>query len=139
MKLKISIKSSFEEVDRAAQIIKSFMEQNLQNADKRSIFIIVFSLRELLNNAVEHGNDFDFNKDVYCDFSIEGRRITIEVKDQGSGFDIDMVRKRITEKEFLSERTRGISTLENIGFKIDVNDNAVIASVDIDKIKVVRK
>jgi serine/threonine-protein kinase RsbW len=49
------------------------------------------SAREVVVNAVAHGNGFDAGKPVRVRVWRKGRQFGIEVEDQGAGFDLERV------------------------------------------------
>ena len=50
-------------------------------------FAIELLLREMLNNAILHGNKADPKLDVTCSFSDNEKSVVIELADKGQGFD----------------------------------------------------
>lgn len=81
--------------DRFADV--SGAQTELENAarekryDRTSIFAIKLALEEALSNAFKHGNRNDPDKAVILEFRIEQNTITIEIEDQGEGFDLGAV------------------------------------------------
>lgn len=80
--LKLQMKSSFEEVEKAQERIKRFMQPYVKDED-----IVLMALHELLINAVEHGNQFCLEKDVQIYAEVNRDYLLVSVKDEGSGFD----------------------------------------------------
>jgi serine/threonine-protein kinase RsbW len=54
-------------------------------------FFIGLAVREILVNAMKHGNGFDPSKKVGFQISLEGDELIVEVTDEGEGFDIESV------------------------------------------------
>lgn len=50
-------------------------------------FVLDLILREVLNNAVIHGNQRDHKKIVHLSLGVVNDQFVIEVKDEGPGFD----------------------------------------------------
>jgi polyhydroxyalkanoate synthesis regulator phasin len=50
--------STFEEVEEHAQKINQLISNGKIQLDEGNIFLIDYIVRELFNNAVEHGNKF---------------------------------------------------------------------------------
>ena len=66
-------------------------------------------LKELVINAIEHGNNFDENKKVYVTFKNLKDKLIITVEDEGDGFDwIDFLDNKCLDLEGEEERGRGI-------------------------------
>jgi len=126
------IKSNFEAVHdfvlEAADIIK---KMDTLEIDKL-LFKINIMLREVLNNAVEHGNNFDENKFIYCKISCKGDVLTFEIEDEGEGFianDFYMMDDGFTMKN----RSRGLELIEKYGFEYSFNKNKVIVEYGLNK------
>lgn len=56
--------------------------------NKQAAFAVNFALRELLINAIEHGNRNIKEKKVTCIVNYTKSYIIIEVIDEGKGFDL---------------------------------------------------
>lgn len=132
MIVKKKIKSTFEAVHdfvlEADDIIKSIDTLEVSNL----IFKINIMLREVLNNAVEHGNNFDENKFIYCQISLEEELLIFEIQDEGEGFianDFYMMDEGFTMKN----RSRGLELIEKYGFEYRFNKNKVIVEYDLNK------
>src|SRR5271165_3221411 len=54
-------------------------------------YFIVLAVREIVINAIKHGNRLDPSKKVSIRLSKNARGITIEVSDEGDGFRLDAV------------------------------------------------
>lgn len=82
--LRLSIRSEMNLVDELLRNVKSFMREH-EISDQSPVKIV---LRELLINAIEHGNNKVPDKKVSCEIElIENRRFRIVVRDEGDGFD----------------------------------------------------
>ncbi len=65
-------------------------------------------LHELVVNAIEHGNKFDYNKKVTVDLTITPGYFLAEVGDEGEGFDWCAKVDKSLDMNSYSERGRGI-------------------------------
>lgn len=78
-------------------------------------------LRELLNNAVEHGNQKIIERIVTCKIEhIEGRRFKITVEDEGGGFDYDKLIMTLPENP-RQIRNRGYALINAFTDQIEFN------------------
>ena len=50
-------------------------------------FKIKLAIEEALTNAMRHGNKLDRNLKVHVKIAADAKKITIDIRDQGSGFD----------------------------------------------------
>ena len=126
------IKSTFEAVHdfvlEAAELIKNIDTLEINGL----IFKINIMLREILNNAVEHGNNFDDSKFIYCKIFYEENTIIFEIEDEGEGFvanDFYMMDEGFTMKN----RSRGLELIEKYGFEYRFKKNRVIVEYDLNK------
>lgn len=116
--------SSFEAVDSSVEEIVQILKEKM---DSQLLFKVNFMLREILNNAVEHGNKFDTDKKVDCLILNEDDLFVFQVTDEGVGFE-ERENKEDVEGNvdtLLRERKRGYSTLKAMDFKVRVYGNSV--------------
>lgn len=76
-------------VDRACRELERFLAQQNVGSDRFDIFLV---LRELLNNAVIHGSRCEPDKWVRLRAQLAQEELTVEIEDQGPGFDWHTVR-----------------------------------------------
>lgn len=120
------IESSFQAVDDAVYDILNRIKTKFQFMSTRFLFNIEFMLREILNNAVEHGNHFDPNKKVSCKIEYKVPVMTFFIKDEGLGIDpTDLQMKKHDPKSLLRERNRGHQAIIDMDFDIAINGNEV--------------
>ena len=73
-------------------------------------FGVEMALREAVANAVLHGNHLDAHKLVQVCWACElGKGLSIVVKDQGEGFDLDAVADPLAAENVQAEHGRGAS------------------------------
>lgn len=131
---KIEFFSSFREVSPASDKVLDFLTTKCCIEDKELLSSINFALRELLINAVEHGNRMDEKRKVYCEVCIDNGEIFIHVLDEGDGFEFKNYRKSARPQDLLRERGRGLYIIEKLGFRISVDKNHVMVRLKIDEI-----
>lgn len=123
---KETIDSTFQAVDDVVNKIHVHLIEKLPWINQKSRFQINFILREILNNAVEHGNQFNERKKVFLEIYLEDLFLKINVWDEGSGI-------KISDKEFdqndvdslLRERQRGFQLLEKLAEHVEIKGNQV--------------
>ena len=123
-----SISSNFETVDHTVKEILELIRNQLPMVDSHTRFKINFMLREILNNAVEHGNHLDMNKRVKIRVSLIHEGLMFEVRDEGEGFKLN---PDFHVKNNLRERQRGYETLSEMAFKIEIEHNCVKVTFDL--------
>ena len=76
--------------------------------DEDSAHWIGMSVRESVTNAIQHGNKLDLSKQVDICFQVLPDRLTISVKDEGSGFRADEIPSPLDSNNLLKPSGRGI-------------------------------
>lgn len=93
--------------------ILTFLKNILTISDD-NMFKIEISLREVINNAVIHGNKSDSEKRVHLDFEWEKNLLILTVTDENeSTVDFKSILKKIEERDLLSFNGRGILIMRN--------------------------
>lgn len=120
------IESSFQAVDDVVEDILKKIKVKFQFISTRFLFNIEFMLREILNNAVEHGNHFDTQKEVSCKIEYNVPVMSFLIKDEGQGIDPNNLQVESHDpKSLLRERNRGHQTIIDMDFDIKIDGNAV--------------
>ena len=102
------------------------IKAKFQFISTRFLFNIEFMLREILNNAVEHGNHFNPNKKVSCKIEYNVPIMTFSIKDEGLGIDPSNLQMETHDpKSLLRERNRGHQTIIDMDFDIKIEGNTV--------------
>ncbi len=87
------------------------------------IFDIRLCIEEALTNSVKHGNKMDATKNIFLKINSTDELLSIEIKDEGSGFDHKCI-PLPTEKENIEKLSgRGIFLIRNIMDVIEFLDN----------------
>ena len=81
--------------------------------DPSSCFAIRLALEEAISNAVKHGNGNDPKKVVRVQFQADAERVTIEVEDEGDGFDPGAVPDPTQEENLEIPSGRGIVLMKS--------------------------
>lgn len=109
-------------------------EHYLKKLDIVITFEFKTVLRELLINAVEHGNKNDFDRSVTCRIEhIRQRQIKITVEDEGNGFDHRCLDMHLSE-DTLDNRNRGYAMIKAFTNRLEFNSrgNCITAYIDMD-------
>ncbi len=120
-----SCHSLINNIDYVAKQIKDITEYF--KIDAQTVFYINIVLRELMLNAIEHGNNENYDKIVEIIFSLHllDKICILSIKDEGDGFDWKNLSKRIGDEDILRNRHRGIFIVENLAEKIDIKKNKI--------------
>ena len=86
---------------RLSEAITEEMGFEKNKADKFKI-----ALREACNNAIEHGNKLDKNKEVHVSFLIKEDSLEVDVSDEGEGFDPSTLEPPDIKKKRSGDQTK---------------------------------
>lgn len=88
--------------------------KNILHITEDDFFKVEISLREVINNAILHGNKQDLNKRVFVNFKWSKSSLSIRIKDQNPDpVNFDQVSKEIENKDLLSISGRGILIMKS--------------------------
>lgn len=125
------IQSTFQEVDfTIEQAKRCFQGLECRKLVSKKDFIL-FALRELLNNAVKHGNRLDNQKRIVYRIGCDGQKIQLEVWDQGFEFQLPNQGVDDSVGGVLHMSSRGLFIIQKMDFQLSVTKGHVIAALDI--------
>ncbi len=102
--------------------ILNFLKNILKISDD-DMFKVEISLREVINNAIIHGNKSDPSKRVFLDFEWKDRILKLTVTDQNTDkINFKEISKIINSKNVLSLNGRGILIMNNYMDKVDFSN-----------------
>ncbi|MGC1782263.1 MAG: ATP-binding protein [Acidobacteriaceae bacterium] len=84
------------------------------------------SLREALENAVVHGNHEDPRKRVYVSCRYELDEVSIAVRDEGQGFDLDKIADPTAPDNIQLSRGRGIYLIKALMDEVRFEEGGVL-------------
>ncbi len=90
--VKLDLASRFDMLD----VVQTALVQVCQLAgfDEESVHYMSVAVRESIVNAIKHGNRQDEKKRVFVRFTIHKRALEVEVRDEGEGFNPQVVPTR---------------------------------------------
>jgi serine/threonine-protein kinase RsbW len=102
--------------------IEHFLQQinKKLDLDDGTMYRLLVSCTEAVNNAMIHGNKFDPNKNVIIRCIVEKRFLIIRVKDEGKGFDPERLQDPREEKNLMKESGRGVFLMRSLMDTISV-------------------
>lgn len=125
------ISSNYRDVHLVVLDVIELLKLKCDLTDKNLLFTINFVLREVLNNAVEHGNRFDESKKISITVDYEPPRIIFVVQDEGDGFTMDEEHVSQDVNYVLRERNRGMQLIRDMNFEVDVEHTQVRLVLDL--------
>ena len=98
--------STLESVDLAEESVQHVVEQAGFDEDEQHRIGMAF--RECMVNAVVHGNRYNRKKQVHVRVAKTSERFTIQITDQGEGFEVQQVPDPLDETNLLRHSGRGL-------------------------------
>jgi len=127
------IASTFEAVhDTVGEIMDQLKLVDVINKS-HLLFRINFMLREVLNNAVEHGNKFSEEKKISIEVTLLEHILTTRVKDEGEGITLSSSHEHNMDY-ILRERTRGITLVQQYQFQLEADHTELCVTLDLDSV-----
>lgn len=124
--LSYSIKTDLQLIDASVLWLDQFTKQFCKDCCRFDDFKIKLVYRELLTNAMRHGNEMQTNKNVQVVLSYDINRLqfSIAVWDEGTGFDYN---KHLIENERdeLRIRQRGLFIISEFSSHIEAQNNYI--------------
>jgi anti-sigma regulatory factor (Ser/Thr protein kinase) len=122
--LRYEFLSSYEGVDRAHEWAASCITGRDVPLGHDRDFVLL-AIREVLLNAVEHGNRM--RPDSWVDLSIDksGGGLVVRVSDEGAGFDLEKQARRIRDHDALNSDKRGLYIIDSTADCIDVDGGTI--------------
>ncbi len=88
--------------------------RNFLMIDEEDFFKIEIALREVINNAIVHGNQSDLGKRVFVDFSWQKAGFSIRVRDENpQPVDFTALVEQAEKTDLLAFRGRGIMIMRS--------------------------
>ncbi|MCC5914262.1 MAG: ATP-binding protein [Balneolaceae bacterium] len=114
---RLELKSTHSESERIPDYVAGLQDQSDLNDDEISTLMLLVS--EAVTNAIEHGNQYDANKSVFLEISVEKSMIRTVVRDEGDGFDLENLKDPLKENNLLDEGGRGIFLIREMANSVE--------------------
>jgi serine/threonine-protein kinase RsbW len=113
--IRLELPSSFEMLD-LVQVLSDRLS-SIAGLDEDTTHWVSVAVRESVINAVKHGNREDRSKHVTVEFTlaprVEPKQFTVEVLDEGEGFDYEEVDDPLAPENLMKSSGRGIFFMRN--------------------------
>jgi serine/threonine-protein kinase RsbW len=117
-----TLDSVVEAVDSAEASLCAFAAK--AGFGESDVYFMGLAVREVVVNAIKHGNRFDPDKKVGLKISLVGRDLVVEVTDQGEGFRLENVPDPLAPENRERESGRGIMMATRIMDEFSVTPNS---------------
>ena len=112
------LESSLESVDRAEEVVLEMARRAGFGEDE--LADIGMAVRESMVNAVVHGNRYSGHKKVRVRLSLDDKRLTIQIADEGEGFELESLPDPLAQDNLLRHSGRGIFLIRAFMDEFDV-------------------
>ena len=112
--IRIEFGSAFDMLD-FVQVVSDHLARRV-GLDEDAMHWVSVAIRESVINAIKHGNRNDSSKRVFVEFGTslgEVPELSIRVRDQGEGFDPELVANPLDPENLLKSSGRGIFLIRN--------------------------
>jgi serine/threonine-protein kinase RsbW len=117
VKKKLVLPSKLESIDEAVLTATNFANDIGFGED--AAFPIDLAMREVVANAIKHGNKFDETKNVEITLEENNEGFEITVRDFGEGFAVENVPDPTNPENLLKSNGRGILFMNNFMDKVE--------------------
>lgn len=123
----LSIPSDFGSINQVESLIDTICEKLQVNEDAYGNILI--AVTEAVNNAIQHGNNFDSNLKV--DVAVGDRQtdFCFSVKDYGDGFDYTNLPDPTAPENIEKESGRGIFLMRSLAEEVEFEDNGTSVNI----------
>jgi serine/threonine-protein kinase RsbW len=112
--IRLEFTSAFEMLD-FVQVVSDHLARQV-GLDEDAMHWVSVAIRESVINAIKHGNRNDSSKRVFVEFGTlmgDVPELSIRVRDQGEGFDPELVANPLDPENLLKSSGRGIFLIRN--------------------------
>ena len=102
----LKLKSKSSEVSKVEALLNELFEK--YNINDESSYQIMIATTEAVNNAIEHGNNFDLNKEIHVKIELESSIMKITIRDFGKGFTHKELPDPLAPENIMKSSGRGV-------------------------------
>lgn len=105
------------------------------NLNEEKLNSLALSFSEAASNSIVHGNKLDVNKKVKITIKVDKKKMTVIIKDEGKGFNLDSVPDPTKPENILMDSGRGIhimrSFLNNLRYNFTPTGTEAILEINL--------
>ena len=117
----LQIVSQPESINIVEKLIEDLREEHSIHED--CFGNILVAVTEAVNNAIQHGNQFDPSKKVNITYEVEGDNLMFSVQDEGPGFDYYNLPDPTAPENLEKPTGRGIFLMKHLADQVIFSDN----------------
>lgn len=106
---------------REIMAVEKFLEEiNARlRLDEMKFNKLLVATTEAVNNGIIHGNKRDRSKKVLLRVDINSSAMTVRVRDEGKGVDVETIPDPLAEENLLRENGRGVFLIRSLMSSVD--------------------
>ena len=110
-------------LSEGVDLVEKIVEQvGARGFSEGACFAIRLSLDEALANAIRHGSNDDESKTIELDYALTDEEFQVSVRDQGDGFDPDVIPDPRLDENLNRPCGRGVMLMRAYMTKVSFND-----------------
>lgn len=117
----LQVVSQPESINIVEKLIEDLREEH--NIHEDCFGNILVAVTEAVNNAIQHGNNFDPAKKVNITYEVEGDSLMFTVQDDGPGFDYYNLPDPTAPENLEKPTGRGIFLMKHLSDQVIFSDN----------------
>ena len=101
--------------------VEKFLEQINEKLrlDEMKFNKLLVATTEAVNNGIIHGNKRDRSKKVQLRIDVNSKMLTVKVRDEGEGVDVETIPDPLAEENLLRENGRGVFLIRSLMSSVD--------------------
>lgn len=120
MNKSLIVQSKLDEINRVEKVINEISEINSIQSELYGKILI--ATIEGVTNAMIHGNKLDIDKKVKVDFTVVAGKLTVDIEDEGSGFDFNAIPDPTMPENIENLSGRGVFLMRKLSDGVVFND-----------------
>lgn len=109
------------------ELLAELERRNWSDHDRFSVHL---ALEEAIVNAIKHGNQFDPEKSVRIECSVDQSQLFIEIADEGPGFDPESVPDPTEDDRLEIPSGRGLMLMRNFMTRVEFNEQGNLVRME---------
>ena len=119
--IRLRIQSSLGYTDLVEILTNNLTHLAACNSDL--VYSFEMAVREIVINAMQHGNQLDPNKYVSMQYRFDSENFEVQVRDEGKGFDVERLPDPLDPENLLKPSGRGIFLVRSFMDNFSVTHN----------------
>ncbi len=115
----LKIKSDISELIKVEIFVNElFDEFTISHKYFNKVFLC---LSEAVLNAIQHGNKYDVNKNIFININYLHERVSVKIMDEGEGFNLNEIIDPTIQGNIKKESGRGLHIIKSLSEQIGYN------------------